>query len=112
LKIGNPQRFVGSLLAALLPSTVLQALIHDASYRDPNILLQGFAPRLNREPSLDSMPFDLPVSRQLDFHNLSGLFASTSLDHAVVSMTIRQCAYIFGLIREVKAKRIIEIGRY
>jgi predicted O-methyltransferase YrrM len=34
------------------------------------------------------------------------------LDHAVISMPIRQAAYIFGLIRRTKPRKVIEIGRY
>jgi predicted O-methyltransferase YrrM len=58
------------------------------------------------------MPFDLPVRDSLNFEQLAGLFASTPLDHAVVLMTIRQTAYLFGLVRQMKARKVIEIGRY
>jgi predicted O-methyltransferase YrrM len=58
------------------------------------------------------MPFDLSVKGQLEFQHLAGLFASTSLDHAVISMTIRQAAYLYGLVRQRKARKVIEIGRY
>jgi predicted O-methyltransferase YrrM len=58
------------------------------------------------------MPFDLPIKGQLEFQHLAGLFASTSLDHAVISMPIRQAAYMFGLVRQMKARKVVEIGRY
>jgi predicted O-methyltransferase YrrM len=58
------------------------------------------------------MPEDLPFERPFQFEQLAGLFSSTSLDHAVISMTVRQAAYIFGLIRSMQVKRIIEVGRY
>lgn len=80
--------------------------------RDPQILLEALAPCLNRKPMLETMPFDLPVNGSLQFEHLAGLFSSTSLDHAVISMTIRQAAYLFGLVRQMKARKVIEIGRY
>jgi hypothetical protein len=40
------------------------------------------------------------------------LYSSTSLDHAVSSITVRQGAYLFGIIRPVRARRIVEIGRF
>ncbi|MGH8102953.1 MAG: O-methyltransferase [bacterium] len=58
------------------------------------------------------MPFDLSIEGRLQFEQLAGLFASTSLDHAVIFMPIRQAAYLFGLIRQTKARKVIEIGRY
>lgn len=91
---------------------MLRALASRLSEHDAQALLEAFGPRLNREPNLDNMPFDLPVVGSLQFECLAGLFASTSLDHAVISMTIRQAAYLFGLIRQMKARKVIEIGRY
>jgi len=67
---------------------------------------------LNLKPNLDNMPLDLPVTEHWQFEHLAGLFASTSLDHAVISMTIRQAAYLFGLVRQMKPRKVIEIGRY
>lgn len=40
------------------------------------------------------------------------MFASTSLNHGLIGMTIRQAAYMFGLARRMGAKRAIEIGRW
>lgn len=58
------------------------------------------------------MYFDLAPTGTLQFEDLAGLFASTSLDHGVIAMTVRQTAYLFGLVRRMKARRVIEIGRY
>ncbi|MBI3457053.1 MAG: class I SAM-dependent methyltransferase [Candidatus Rokubacteria bacterium] len=76
------------------------------------MILQALGPRLNRRPTVDTMPFDLPVGDRLEFEHLAGVFASTSLDHGVISMTVRQTAYLFGLVRQMKARKVIEIGRY
>jgi predicted O-methyltransferase YrrM len=79
---------------------------------DPNVILQGFGPLLNRDPDMSTMPVDLPVTDDVRFEHLAGLFASTSLDHAVISMPVRQAAYIFGLLKDIKALKVVEIGRY
>ena len=74
--------------------------------------MEILGPLLNRKPDLDRMPFDLPANGRLSFEHLAGLFASTSLDHAVIAMTVRQTAYLFGLVRQINARKVIEIGRY
>jgi predicted O-methyltransferase YrrM len=103
---------MGSTLAAILPQQILIGLVDRTSKKDANIILQALGPRLNRKPTLDSMPKDLPLLRPIHFEDLSGLFASTSLDHAVIAMTIRQTAYIFGLVRHAHPKKVVEIGRF
>lgn len=99
-------------MALLLPQTMLRALASRLCERDPQALLEAFGPYVNRKPNLDNMPFDLPVEDKLQFEHLAGLFASTSLDHAVVGMTVRQTAYLYGLVRHMRARKVIEIGRY
>lgn len=108
----SANRWLGFILATLVPQGLRHAFVSQVAERDPGDLLQALGPHLNREPNLDNMPFDLRVHGPLQFEHLAGLFASTSLDHAVISMTIRQAAYLFGLVREMKAKKVIEIGRY
>jgi predicted O-methyltransferase YrrM len=66
----------------------------------------------SRAPDIDRMPFDLPAEGQLDFENLSGLFAATCLDESIITMNVRQTAYLFGLIRRSNAAKVIEIGRH
>ena len=66
----------------------------------------------SRAPDIDQMPFDLPAEDHLDFENLSGLFAATCFDEFIITMNIRQTAYLFGLIRQSKAAKIIEIGMH
>ena len=106
------QAWVGRALASWLPGTSLHAFVVRLAMRDPQVILDAFGPHLNRKPNLDNMPFDLSMEGRLQFEHLAGLFASTSLDHAVIAMTIRQAAYLFGLVRSMKAKKVIEIGRY
>jgi len=103
---------IGEVLAAWLPKTVLHSLAVGLSEREPEVLLEAIGPRLSRQRTLEDMVFDLPAKGPLRFEHLAGLFASTSLDHAVIAMTIRQAAYVFGLIRETRPRKVIEIGRY
>jgi predicted O-methyltransferase YrrM len=106
------EQWIGSGIASLLPEPAARTLLMRLCEREPQILLDGFGPLLNRKPNLDNMSFDLPVKDRLQFEHLAGLFASTSLDHGVISMPVRQAAYLFGLIREMRPQKVIEIGRY
>ena len=103
---------IGAGLATLLPNAVRKGFAERMSEENPQLLLEALGPRLNRSPSLDTMPFDLSPAGPLQFEDLAGLFASTSLDHGVIAMTIRQTAYLFGLVRRGKPEKVIEIGRY
>jgi len=103
---------IGEGLAAALPENICAAFAKRLAERNPQLLLEALGPRLNRTPSLDTMHFDLVPAGTLQFEDLAGLFASTSLDHGVIAMTVRQTAYLFGLVRRMKAHRVIEIGRY
>src|SRR5437870_2938616 len=99
---------IGKALASTLPRTVLRGLIERLCERDPKILLHGIASVLTHQRNLDTMPRDLPTDGPLGFEHLAGLFASTSLDHGVISMPVRQAAYLFGLVRQMKPKKVIE----
>jgi len=111
-RIREIQAWVGRTLASWLPEVALHAFAGRLALHDPQVILEAVGPHLNRNPNLDNMPFDLPIDGEMRFEHLAGLFASTSLDHAVISMPIRQAAYLFGLIRQTKARKVIEIGRY
>jgi len=111
-RIREIQAWVGRTLASWLPEVALHAFAGRLALHDPQVILEALGPHLNREPNLDNMPFDIPIEGPLQFEQLAGLFASTSLDHAVISMPIRQVAYLFGLVRQMKARKVIEIGRY
>lgn len=66
----------------------------------------------SKAPDIDQMQFDLPTQGRVDFENLSGLFAATCLDESIITMNIRQTAYLFGLIRQSNAAKVIEVGRH
>jgi predicted O-methyltransferase YrrM len=105
-------QFISKVLVAILPASVKQEFLSRVGDENMNLILQVFGPRINRKPNLDNMPFDLTADKGLQFEHLAGLFASTSLDHAVAAMPVRQGAYLFGLARQMKAAKVIEIGRY
>lgn len=104
--------WVGSALATILPRRAAQSFIGAIGRRRPNDVVEAFAPLLNRSVDLDSMPFDLETTDGVQFEQLSGLFASTPFDHAVIGMPVRQAAYIFGFVRQTKPRRVVEIGRH
>ena len=110
--VGSIEKRLGAQLALVLPQTVLRAVVSQLPERDPQVLLEALGPYLSGKPDLDNMPFDLPTGDELRFEHLAGLFSSTALDHAVVAMTIRQAAYLYGLVRQMPARKVIEIGRY
>lgn len=99
-------------MASWLPMTSLRAVAAHLGEHTPTILLEILGPQLSRNRDLDNMPFDLQIKNGLQFEHLAGLFASTRMDHGVIVMTIRQTAYLFGLVRQMKACKVIEIGRY
>lgn len=113
--VGAIQRFefwLGSKAVNFVPEAGWRLLAKRLCDQDPQLIIEELAPRLNRGPDIDNMPFDLPVNGKPQFEHLAGLFASTPLDHAVITMSVRQAAYLFGLIRDMKARKVIEIGRY
>ncbi len=106
------ETWTGRALASVLPKATLSSFVQKVSEKDLQPLIEALGPRLNRKPDLDTMPFDLPIDGNLCFEHLVGLFASTPLDHAVITMSVRQSAYMFDLIKRIKARKIVEIGRY
>src|SRR5260221_11525992 len=84
-KMNNIQRSLGNLLGRLLPTTTKHALVSYVGDKEPHLMLEVLGPKLNRKPNLDNMAFDLDVKSGLRFEHLAGLFASTSLDHAVIA---------------------------
>ena len=106
------QRTLGSALAAVAPEHTRQVFVERQCERDHMMLVQALGPRLNRSPDLDSMAFDLEPNGRIGFEYLAGLFSETSLNHAVIAMSIRQTAYLYGLIQDMDARKVIEVGRY
>jgi predicted O-methyltransferase YrrM len=80
--------------------------------RDPHTVLEPVGAVQNRHRRLADVPLDLETDGTLEFEDLSGLFASSILNHGVIGMTIRQAAYVFGLTRRLGATKAIEVGRW
>lgn len=111
--LGNLQRSLGKRLAAVLPEAASRAFVVALCDRDRETVIGAVARYIKGKAlDLDRMPFDLPLDGAPRFEHLAGLFASTTLDEAIISMNIRQTAYLFGLIERVNARKVIEIGRY
>lgn len=82
------------------------------SDRDRHIMVNELKERIKaRAPGVDQFPMDLEIHQEIGFENLVGLFSSTTLDEYIATMNVRQAAYLFGLIRRMDAKKVIEIGR-
>jgi predicted O-methyltransferase YrrM len=103
---------MGSALAMLTPRAARLGFAQRVASRDPQVLTDALGPLLNRPPNLDNMPFDVQPDGGFRFEHLAGLFASSQMDHGVISMTVRQAAYLFWLIQHEQVRKIIEIGRY
>ena len=99
--------------AVAVPSHAFRRkFVERALATDPHAVLQPIGAAQNRSPRLATTPLDLEPQRELNFEDLSGLFASSLLNHGVIGMTIRQAAYVFGLARRIGARRAIEVGRW
>lgn len=102
-------RVMGGACGKILPTAMSHAMVKTMPM---DMMVEGFGSRLNRPLMLDDVPFDLALTQPVRFEQLAGLFASTPMDHGVILMTIRQAAYLFGLVRSMPARTVIEIGRY
>jgi len=100
------------ILNAIFPRFCKRFMASCFLEKDLALAIEVVGPKLNRQPDLDGMPFDLPVQDQLEFQHLAGLFASNSFNHAVSGLTFRMAAYTFGLLRQMKAQKVIEVGRH
>jgi predicted O-methyltransferase YrrM len=103
---------LGRSAVAIPSQSFRRAFVEKTLERDPRAVLEAVGVAQNRAPRLTTMPLDLEPDGRLEFEDLSGIFASSMLNHGVISMTIRQTAYVFGLARRTGAKRAIEIGRW
>ncbi len=111
--IHSLERWLGKRLDRVLPARASRAFVVELSARDPQTTIGAVARFVkSRALDLDRMPLDLPTSGPLGFEHLAGLFASTTLDESIISMNIRQVAYLFGLVRAMAPLRVLEIGRY
>lgn len=108
-------RLIGNMagrVVSILPYRFCEQVVRKVVDKYPQTALEAIGPKLNRSPSLDTMPFDIPLGSKLEFEDLAGLFASTSLDHGVVAMPVRQVAYLYGIVKRMRSAKVIEIGRY
>lgn len=105
-------RKTGTFLGAVLPKRAAVPLISRIMRDNPHAVLEGVLPYFNRAPNLGTLTIDLPTDGPIEFEHLADLFASSSLNHHIISLPIRQGAYLFGLIRHMRAKKVVEIGRY
>lgn len=110
--VGQLERSLVSLWLLPLPRRTKIRVADRLWHMDPNLILQGIGPHLNRPPQMSMMDYDLNPSGQIEFYHLAQLFHSSNLNHGIISATIRQAAYLFGLARTMPAKKVIEIGRY
>ena len=109
------ERWLGRRLATFLPEHVTRALVvelceHEAERQTAIGAVARYVK--GRATDLDRMEWDLPSETELGFEHVAGLFSSTTLDEAIISMNVRQAAYLFGLVRRMDARKVIEIGRY
>ena len=73
---------------------------------------EGFLPYFNLTPSLEDFKFDLKSGKDFDFYHLAPLFASNNPNHGILGLTIRMSAYIYGVAKNDKAKKAIDVGTY
>lgn len=106
------ERGLGAAVSRLLPQASRTSFLAGMCDRDFYQVLQVLGPRLNRAPTLDDMPMDLATNGHLSFEHLAGLFSSNSLNNGVISLSFRQAAYLYGLVRQLRATKVIEVGRY
>ncbi len=103
---------LGTLLSRTLPKGAKLSIVEQVMIHRPHELYGVIGPHINRKPRMKDIYMDTPVEGEVRFDHLAGLFTSSELNQGIISMTIRQAAYLFGLVRKMRAKKIVEIGRY
>lgn len=63
-------------------------------------------------PPVEELHVDERRDGEIGFEHLTGLFASNTLNEYVITMNLRQSAYLFDLIRRSRVGKVIEIGRH
>jgi predicted O-methyltransferase YrrM len=101
-----PQRVVRRLARTAAGERVLWSLARS----DPELFIEAMGPRLNRAPRLGNVE---TWPETLDgFDDLAFLFASTPLNHGIVSLAVDEAAYLYRIVRGLDRANIAEIGRY
>ena len=99
-------------VAAIPSASLRRQLIRRIYDHDCELVTHTLGSRTYEAMTLDDVPFDFDPSARVEFEDLAGLMANTSLAFGVALMTPRQLAYIFGLARRADVRTAIEIGRY
>lgn len=104
--IGHP----GVLTHAKLREWTRSIFEHD---RDRQIVVNELKERIKAgAPPVERLRIEPRRDGAFGFEHLTGLFASNTLNEYVITMNLRQSAYLFDLIRRSKAGKVIEIGRH
>ena len=106
------QKKFGSVLADVLPVRSVRTMMPKLVEKYPQAAYESVSKLMKRGADLSAFSFDLPVNGEINFEHLANLFFSSPYNQSIITFTIKQAAYLFGLIREMHAKKIIEIGRY
>jgi predicted O-methyltransferase YrrM len=76
---------------------------------EPSLLVEALGPRVNRGARFGTVS---TWPEELDgFEDVAFLFSSNQLHHAIISMTVHEGAYLWGLARALPGATIVEIGR-
>jgi len=99
------------MLPVRLTQPFVEQLLADGVKR--SVVIDRLLHRIKDDaPPVEALSFDLPVADHMEFEDLTGLFAGTTLDEYIITMNLRQAGYLFGLIRRAGAKKVIEVGRH
>jgi predicted O-methyltransferase YrrM len=106
----SPKQLLRRLLLGIARSSMGERMIASVLVHEPQLavrpLRMATAGR-SRFARVDAWP------ERLDgFEDLAFLFTSTPLNMGIVSMTIGEGAYLFGLVRRLGPGTVVEIGRY
>ncbi len=81
---------------------------------DTRLVYKVICPYFTESRCMDDATAVLPVAQDqlIGFENLVDIFSSNPFNSGSILMTIRDTAYIFGVTRNIRATKVIEIGRY
>jgi predicted O-methyltransferase YrrM len=101
----------GRLLRAFFSRTLTgERTLWSLARTAPQLLIEALGPRFNRNArfgTVDRWPASLH-----GFEDLAFLFASTQLNHGIVSLAFDEAAYLYRLARGLGPATLAEIGRY
>lgn len=103
---------LGLSISHVIPKSILRGVLRGASESCPQEMAQQVARKFGISRSLKDLNPDFDLSGDLEFEHLSGLFSSTTFDHSIITITLRQAAYLYHLIRKENPKEVLEIGRF